>query len=187
MKPSALKLALLATATALLVWMSATRNPLNAKPTTVLATTHLQPNRDTDPKISKNGMDGHPIRQNLVAFAKAFIGTPYSYAHASPETGFDCSGFVSYVFQNFGIQVSRSSAVLANEGRYISLDAARTGDIIIFGTSSKIQHVALVVSNTDEGIICIHSTSSRGVIIENVSRSSYWRPLILSARDVIGY
>lgn len=186
MKPSALKLALLATATALLVWMSATRNPLNAKPAPALAS-HLQANLETRPKNSKNGLNGHPVRQNLVAFAKGFVGTGYAYGQANPEVGFDCSGFVSYVFQNFGIQVSRASAVLAYEGRPVALDAAKTGDIIIFGSGSHIQHVALVVNNTDEGIVCIHSTSSRGVILENVSQSSYWQPRILYARDVIGY
>ena len=127
-----------------------------------------------------------PLRHKLVSYARQFDGkTVYHYAGTSPETGFDCSGFVSYVYKNFDLQISRASAELAKEGKQISLDAVEPGDIVLFGTKDKIQHVAMVVERTDRGIICIHSTSSRGVIVENVSTSSYWKPRILYARDLI--
>ncbi len=127
------------------------------------------------------------LRQDIVRYALTFQGSPYKYAGANPRTGFDCSGFTSYVLQQYKIRVSPASARQSEEGRRVDLDAVQPGDLIIFGKNSRnIQHVAMVVERNRSGIIVIHSTTSRGVIRENISTSSYWKPLILAARDVIG-
>jgi cell wall-associated NlpC family hydrolase len=125
------------------------------------------------------------LRRNVVQYAKKYVGVNYKYAGTSPSTGFDCSGFTSYVLKEYGIKISPASASQAKEGRSVQLDRVQAGDIVVFGEGSKIQHVALVVERNKDGIVCIHSTSSRGVIIENVSKSSYWKPKILYARDMI--
>jgi len=127
-----------------------------------------------------------PFRNKVVDYGKKFVGTSYKYAGQSPKTGFDCSGFTSYVLKESGVIASPASAIQATEGRYVELDRVLPGDLIFFGESKKkISHVALVISLGPEGIICVHSTSSRGVIVENVSQSAYWKPRILFARDLI--
>jgi len=127
-----------------------------------------------------------PFREKVVEYGKKFVGTSYKYAGQSPKTGFDCSGFTSYVLKESGVIASPASAIQATEGRYIALDKVLPGDLLFFGESKKkITHVALVVSRGPEGITCVHSTSSRGVIVENVSQSAYWKPKILFARDLI--
>jgi cell wall-associated NlpC family hydrolase len=127
-----------------------------------------------------------PFRKKVVDFGKKFVGTSYKYAGQSPKTGFDCSGFTSYVLKESGVVASPASAIQATEGRYVALDRVLPGDLIFFGESKKkISHVALVISRGAEGITCVHSTSSRGVIVENVSQSAYWKPKILFARDLI--
>lgn len=127
-----------------------------------------------------------PFRQKVADYGKKFVGTSYKYAGQSPKTGFDCSGFTSYVLNEFGVIASPASAVQATEGRSVALDKVLPGDLIFFGESKKkISHVALVVKRGPEGITCVHSTTSRGVIVENVSQSTYWAPKILFARDVI--
>lgn len=127
-----------------------------------------------------------PFRKRVVDYGQKFIGTTYKYAGQSPKTGFDCSGFTSYVLKENGVVVSPASAVQATEGRAVSLEKVLPGDLIFFGESkSKISHVALVVKRSPEGITCVHSTTSRGVIVENVTQSAYWKPKILFARDVI--
>ncbi len=127
------------------------------------------------------------LRQEIVRYALQLRGTSYRYAGKEPSTGFDCSGFTSYVLRQFNITVSPASSLQAREGTPIPLRQVQPGDIIVFGKNPRnIQHVALVVENRPEGIIVVHSTNTRGVVSENISTSSYWQPLILEARNVIG-
>ena len=127
-----------------------------------------------------------PFRKKVVDYGKKFVGTTYKYAGQSPKTGFDCSGFTSYVLKEFGVMASPASAIQATEGRYVSIEKVMPGDLIFFGESkNKISHVALVVKRGSDGITCVHSTTSRGVIVENISQSTYWKTKILFARDII--
>ncbi|MBN8676979.1 MAG: C40 family peptidase [Chitinophagales bacterium] len=142
------------------------------------------PSKST-PKSYTNAV-ATPFRQKLVDYGKKFVGTNYKYAGQSPKTGFDCSGFTSYVMKENGVTVSPASAIQATEGRKVPLDQVMPGDLLFFGESKKkISHVGLVVKRGPEGITCVHSTTSRGVIVENVSQSTYWKDKILFARDVI--
>lgn len=102
---------------------------------------------------------------SLVAFAKTLLGKPYSFGCSSPSTGFDCSGFINYVFSHFGISVPRSSVDFTNEGSEIVLKEAHPGDLILFtGTDSHIRtvgHIGMIVANDSAGIRFIHSSSGR--------------------------
>ncbi len=124
-------------------------------------------------------------RQKIVDYAKELVGSEYQYAGTSPKTGFDCSGLTSYVMKEFKIKLSPASAEQAKQGIPISLDNVQPGDLVIFGEKKHIQHVAMVVERNKSGIYCIHSTNSRGVVVDNITTSKYWKPLTLYARDVI--
>lgn len=126
-------------------------------------------------------------RQNIVEYAVRQQGAKYKYAGRSPKTGFDCSGFVYYVFDAFNVQLTTNSRDQEQEGRVISLKEVKPGDLVFFRRSKAgtVFHVALVVDNTSEGITVVHSTSSRGVIVENITQSSYWKTKVTSARDVV--
>ncbi|MEO1437096.1 MAG: C40 family peptidase [Bacteroidota bacterium] len=124
------------------------------------------------------------LRYKIVEDGKSCIGSPYKYA-GKDRRGFDCSGFTSYVMKQNGITISSSSKTQATNGRKIAVSQVEPGDLIFFGNSGKVSHVALVVSNTKEGIKVVHSTSSKGVILQNISTSNYWKPRILFARSVI--
>ena len=87
--------------------------------------------------------------------------------------------------KGFGVNLSPSSNEQSEDGFEVALEDVKPGDLIFFGTDDKIQHVAIVARNDEEGIFCVHSTSSRGVILENVTASSYWKPRIMFARDVL--
>jgi hypothetical protein len=125
------------------------------------------------------------LRLDITEYAKEQLGASYQYAGRDPR-GFDCSGFTHYVLNKFDITVSTSSRTQANEGKKIPVEDVSPGDLIFFKRSraGKVFHVAMVVSNTREGIKVIHSTS-RGVVIDNISQSKYWKPKISSARDVV--
>lgn len=113
---------------------------------------------------------GHEI----VNFAKTLIGIPYKYASTDPNIGFDCSGFITFVFSHFDIQVPRSSVDFTNFGKEINLEDAKEGDLILFtGTVDSIRivgHMGIVTENTDT-LKFIHSTSGRkyGVTISDFS------------------
>lgn len=126
------------------------------------------------------------LRENLTEESRKHIGTKYKYAGKTPSTGFDCSGFTSYIYQKYDKELSSSSSTQSQQGKKIPLKNAQPGDLVFFSRNGKtIMHVALVVSNTSEGINVIHSTTSKGVIIQNISKSKYWKPKILFARDVL--
>jgi cell wall-associated NlpC family hydrolase len=117
--------------------------------------------------------------REVVDFARTMIGTPYLYASTDPANGFDCSGFITYVFNRFDIKVPRSSVDFTNEGKEVDESEARPGDLILFtGTDSTLRvvgHMGIVISNTEKGIEFIHSSSgkARGVVITPLER--YYR------------
>jgi len=125
------------------------------------------------------------MRDYITGYAQNFLGLKYRYAGVTPATGFDCSGFTSYILKEFDVKVSPSSARQSVQGMKIALDEVIAGDLVFFGRRGHIQHVAMVVERTAEGIFCVHSTCSRGIIVENISKSKYWKPKIMFARDVI--
>lgn len=146
----------------------------------------LKPMSSTPKPAPTASVSSMKMREEITDYARKFVGTNYKYAGQSPGTGFDCSGFTAYVMKGFGITLSPASAAQSTTGQKIPLDRVLPGDLLFFGESDKkIQHVGLVVKSDKKGIICVHSTTSRGVIVENVSASSYWKPKILFARDVL--
>ncbi len=124
----------------------------------------------------------------LLNYAKRQLGVRYKYAGTSPKTGFDCSGFVSYVFAHFEYKLPRSSRAYRNVGKKVSLKKCRKADILIFTGRNKSKrvpgHVGIVVSNSGGEIRFIHASSSRGIVISNTD-SKYYKPRILGARSII--
>ncbi|MDO8367792.1 MAG: C40 family peptidase [Saprospiraceae bacterium] len=138
----------------------------------------IKPSRAEDAEMMQ-------FRTDVIGYAQNFLGLRYRHAGHSPKTGFDCSGFTNYVLNEFGVKVSSASTTQSRQGLKVSLNDVLPGDLVFFGTRGRIQHVALVVEKTAEGIFCVHSTCTRGIIVENISTSKYWKPKILFARDVI--
>lgn len=114
--------------------------------------------------------------QQIVDFAKTLIGTKYKYGSINPAEGFDCSGFITYVFNHFNIKVPRSSIDFTEVGRTVSIDSAKPGDLILFtGTDSTerhIGHMGIIVANKKPEVEFIHSTSGKqfGVTITPLNK-----------------
>jgi cell wall-associated NlpC family hydrolase len=114
---------------------------------------------------TKPATTGSATREQVVAFAQTLIGTPYEYGCSDPATGFDCSGFITYVFNHFNMQVPRSSFDFTNYGTEVALSAAQPGDLILFtGTDPSVRvvgHMGIIVNNDAEDTSFIHSTSGK--------------------------
>ncbi|MBC8054702.1 MAG: C40 family peptidase [Sphingobacteriaceae bacterium] len=114
----------------------------------------------------------------LVEFAQTLIGTPYKYGSIEPQQGFDCSGFITYVFNHFQIAVPRSSVDFTNVGREIPVNKSKAGDLILFtGTDSTIRvvgHMGIIVNNTDSTRF-IHSTSGKAYGVTITPLNKYYQ------------
>jgi cell wall-associated NlpC family hydrolase len=92
---------------------------------------------------------------------------------------------VSYVFDKAGLDLNGASHHQAEVGKWKSRSDLEPGDLIFFGKNKKISHVAIVVKNENERLEVIHSTSSRGVVVDEISQSRYWNARYLFGKDVI--
>ena len=100
------------------------------------------------------------------SYCLQFVGTPYVYSGASPS-GFDCSGFVSYIYANYyGISLPHNAADISELGSGVSADSVQVGDVLChdYNNDGYIDHVSLYIGNGT----CVHASNSRmGVITAN--------------------
>jgi cell wall-associated NlpC family hydrolase len=117
-------------------------------------------------------------REKLIEFAKSYIGTPYRYGSSNPNKGFDCSGFVNYVFNNFKVIVPRVSKEFKDFGKKIAPEEFQIGDILVFygyKDSTVISHLGIICENNGMKSKFIHSSSGKikEVIISNLDSMLY--------------
>ncbi|MCF6463666.1 C40 family peptidase [Clostridium sp. Cult1] len=128
--------------------------------------------RKLDPSASRGGSRNSSLAESIIDTAKKYIGTPYRYSGTTPN-GFDCSGFVQFVYSQHGITVPRTSIEQASAGKKVSKENLEIGDLVVFhGTyRSGPSHTGIYIGNGD----FIHSSSSRskGVTISNLSSGYY--------------
>lgn len=117
--------------------------------------------------------------EQLLAYAKTLIGTPYKYASVDPAEGLDCSGFITHVFSHFSINVPRSSVDFTNYGTTVNLADAETGNLILFtgtDTLSKIVgHMGIVTEIVDGELQFIHSTSGKAYSVTISKLNAYYK------------
>jgi cell wall-associated NlpC family hydrolase len=120
---------------------------------------------------------------SMVNFAESCVGAPYKYGGTTPN-GFDCSGFVQYVFSNFNIKIPRIPADMVNMAEKIDYKDIKAGDLVYFKgsdiNSNDIGHVAFVIEKTQNGFKMIHATST-GVVINDYPQYEYWTSRYLFA------
>lgn len=108
--------------------------------------------------------------QAVVELAKQFLGTPYVYGGTSPS-GFDCSGFVYYIYNRLGVQLNRVAADQMTNGTWVAKNALQPGDIVGFTNSSGyINHVGIYAGNG----MMIHSPQTGDVVkYESIVTGNY--------------
>lgn len=97
-------------------------------------------------------------RQPVLNNALSYLGTPYRYGGNHPEEGFDCSGFVNYVFnQTTHVKLPRTTSSIAGVSRPVSKKALKKGDLVFFNTSGPYTHMGIYIGNNQ----FVHAPSSR--------------------------
>lgn len=140
-------------------------------------------------KLNNTIISPQPSSSTLIDYAKTMLGIPYRYATSNPKVGFDCSGFVNYVFNNLGFKVPRSSREFTSAGRETNLENAKVGDVLIFtGTNPKIRkvgHVAIIYSIDADGIKFIHATSGKEHSVTITDFNDYYKSRFMKVVSII--
>lgn len=120
------------------------------------------------------------VAGRIIASSMDYIGVPYVFGGTSPY-GFDCSGYVQYVFANAGISLPRTADVQYEVGTPISTTDLVSGDLVFFTTYTYgASHVGIYLGDGK----FIHASSSRGVTVDSLG-SSYWSSHYIGARRIL--
>ena len=125
---------------------------------------------------------GTSAGQALVEEGKKYLGVPYVWGGTSPS-GFDCSGFVYYVYKQCGYSITRTATAQNSDGYYVSRSDLQPGDIVIFYNSAmtSIGHSGIYIGDGQ----FIHASSGSGKVIISSLSSTYYNTHYYSARRVV--
>ncbi|GFK95025.1 Murein DD-endopeptidase MepH [Fundidesulfovibrio magnetotacticus] len=123
---------------------------------------------------------GPKNQQQLVALAFSQIGTLYRPGGVEPGTGFDCSGFTTWVYGKLGVNLPRSSREQFQEGKVIPKSQLKKGDLVFFGNKKRITHVGIYLEDNK----FIHSSSSGDTVKISSLDEPTWERKYTGARRV---
>lgn len=120
---------------------------------------------------------------SLAIYAMSLTDTPYLYGGETRENGFDCSGFVQYVFQNsLGLQLPRTSAEMSRAGTPLDADQLKPGDLVFFNTAhSRYSHVGIFIGDNR----FVHAPKTGRAITIASMNDKYWHTRYDGARRVV--
>lgn len=142
--------------------------------------------KDSDENTSDRQSDiSTALSEQIVKFSKTLLGTEYLYGGTTPK-GFDCSGFVQYVFKQFDISLERVASSQAAQGVNVSSRNLSAGDLVFFDTDgghNSITHVGIYIGG-GQFIHAASGSSTRKVVISDIT-SGYYANNFMKARRVI--
>lgn len=119
------------------------------------------------PTISPAYSTNNQLANNIINTGRSFLGSNYTYGGSSPSTGFDCSGFISYIFKQNGVDVPRDTAGLFKVGQEVSLSNAQPGDIICSkGRGPSGRHVQVVSRVENNKVYVLEAKGKNYGIVE---------------------
>lgn len=171
------------------LWLIASKHQLSVaqlKNINNLTTDVIRPGQVLKVSSSNSSPGGNQTSNNqqsqvnqLIKEAKKHIGVPYTWGGNSPSSGFDCSGFLKYVFNQIGVSIPRTVETIWHATTSVS--SPQPGDIVFFETYKKgPSHAGIYLGNNQ----FIHAGTSTGVTIADMS-SSYWKPKYLGAKTAL--
>lgn len=140
--------------------------------------------------INHEGLTNNSILvSDVIDYAKTFLGRPYRSGAKGP-TAFDCSGFTSFVFKDFGINLNSSSSTQYLQGTHIDLEDVMPGDLIFFNgrkiSKTRVGHVGMVIEVDDSGCITfIHAACGSGVKIDKYPDDGYYSKRFIGTKRIL--
>ena len=134
---------------------------------------------NTNTETESNTASSSKGNSSVVDTAMSYIGSKYVYGGSTPS-GFDCSGFTSYIYKQYGVNLNRTAAGQYSNGTAVSRDDLQAGDLVMFGKSG-INHVGIYIGN---GQIVHAANPSRGVTTDTIN-SGYYNNNYVGARRVM--
>lgn len=129
------------------------------------------------PQISRGGS---MQARRVISIALKYLGVPYVFGGTSPY-GFDCSGYIQYVFNQIGISLPRTADVQYEVGKAVPINKLQPGDLVFFETYEPgPSHVGIYLKNGD----FVHASSNTGITVTSLY-SSYYAPRFLGAKRII--
>lgn len=128
--------------------------------------TPAPPSQITEAGDTSNPSATYATGQEVADFAQQYVGYSYKWGGSSPETGFDCSGFVYYVYQQFGYELNRTAADQAANGVHVEPDELEPGDVLCFYKGSYIGHSGIYIG---DGSYVHSQDSATGVVVSPLS------------------
>jgi len=147
---------------------------------------------DSEQPKQENNQEETPVQENtstnttgaaIVEYAKQYLGYKYVSGGASPSTGFDCSGFTTYVYKHFGISLNRTSSAQINNGVAVDRNNLQPGDLVVFNNdaNTKIGHVGIYIGDGN----FIHASNPKDGVKITTLLSGYYKIRYVGARRVI--
>jgi cell wall-associated NlpC family hydrolase len=118
------------------------------------------------------------LRSGIVQTAMSLHGKPYRNGAKGPE-GFDCSGFVHYVYRKWGILLPVATDGQNRSGSEVGRDSAMPGDLVLFRIKKEL-HIGILLNRRE----FIHASKSRGVAVDDLE-AAYWRANLLGFRSIL--
>lgn len=140
------------------------------------------------PQDSVSGAGPNPIVQDIINTGRSFVGSKYTSGGTSPQTGFDCSGFLQYIFKQHGVSIPRDTAGIFKAGKEVSINQVQPGDIICSkGSGASGRHVQMVsrVDPETNQIYVLEAKGRKYGIVEGPLRKK--SSDIISVRRVLNY
>lgn len=137
------------------------------------------------PQITYSQPSPSPIADDVLIRAIGLVGTPYRWGGNTPDSGFDCSGLIKYVYRDAaGISLPRSTReMIVMRAPTVDANSLQSGDLVFFATSggSQVSHAGIYVG---EGRF-VHAPSTGGTVRLDYLSNSYWAKAYLQAKRVI--
>lgn len=142
-----------------------------------------QPKNSTNPVFVESKAT-EKLRNDVITFANNQLGIPYKWAGID-TTGFDCSGFTTFVFAAFKKELPRRAVDQFQAARKVDRKNVRKGDLVFFDSGSGISHVGIIVSEKGQELTMIHASSSKGIVITSIDGTPYWADRVVGFGSVI--
>ena len=133
-----------------------------------IASKPVKPTPTTSFKFNPKDLD------EMVLYAKQQLGVKYVHGGTTPK-GFDCSGYTTYIFQAYKINLPRRAVDQYDKSVKVKEKDVKKGDLVFFDSGNGVNHVGMIISEKGESPVMIHASTSQGIVVTDIMKSDYWK------------